>query len=85
MEMKQKKEIEYRLIDDIEMPPLLFKSSEEDKTSCVIVINQAHKIWLGLHRSTIPGITQSLAGKLNAICDSYLEEQMYYAEMDMEE
>ena len=83
--MKKKKEIEFRLIDEQEMPALIFKSSDEDRTSCVIVINQAHKIWLGLHRNTIPGIAQSLAEKLNQLCDGFLEEQLMYAEFDMEE
>jgi len=81
MQMKPKKEIEFRLIEDDEMPPLIFKSNEEDGSSCVIVINQAHTIWLGLHRNTIPGIAQSLAEKLNTICDSYLEQQLMNEEM----
>ena len=51
MQMKPKKEIEFRLIEDNELPALIFKSNERDRASCVIVINQAHKIWLGLHRS----------------------------------
>jgi hypothetical protein len=82
MQMKKKKEIEFRLIEDNEMPALIFKSNENDIASCVIVINQAHKIWLGLQRNTIPGICQSLNEKLNQLCDGYLEEQLYYAEMD---
>ena len=85
MQMKKKKEIEFRLIEEQEMPALIFKSSEEDRTSCVIVINTAHKIWLGLHRNTIPSICSSLAEKLNQLCDGYREEQMMYAQMDMED
>ena len=85
MQMKPKKEIEFRLIEDNELPALIFKSNERDRASCVIVINQAHKIWLGLHRSTIPGICNSLAEKLNQLCDDYLEEQLMYAALDMEE
>jgi len=85
MQMKPKKEIEFRLIEDNELPALIFKGNETDRTSCVIVINQAHKIWLGLHRNTIPGIAQSLAEKLNQLCDGYLEEQLMFAVMDMEE
>lgn len=81
MQMKPKKEIEFRLIEDEELPALIFKSNEDDKTSCVIVINQAHTIWLGLHRNTIPGIAQSLAEKLNTLCDSYLEQQIMNMEM----
>ena len=81
MQMKQKKEIEFRLIDEEEMPALIFKSNEEDSTSCVIVINTYHTVWLGLHRNTIPGICNSLAEKLNMLCDGYLETELMNQEM----
>ena len=81
MQMKQKKEIEFRLIEEEEMPALFFKSNEDDVTSCVIVINTYHKIWLGLHRNTIPGICNSLAEKLNMLCDGYLETELLNQEM----
>ena len=71
------KEVEFRLIDDDEMPPLIIKSTD-DGTTPVIVINQAHNIWLSLQRYSIPGIAKSLAEKLNSICDAYLEQQLNY-------
>ena len=83
--MNRKKNVEFRLIDDEELPPVIIKQNEDDNTVPVIVLNQHYKIWLGLQRSTIPGIAQSLAEKLNQICDSYLVEQMTYAEMDWED
>lgn len=82
--MKEKKQIEFRLIDSIDMPPVVIKENERDG-GCVIVLNQAHTIWLSLQRSTIPGITQSLAEKLNQLCDGYLEQQLAYVRMDMED
>tara|TARA_R100000951_G_scaffold116193_1_gene126991 strand:+ start:1212 stop:1475 length:264 start_codon:yes stop_codon:yes gene_type:complete len=81
MQMKGKKTVEFRLIDSNEMPPIVIKKSEKDN-ACVIVLNQAHTIWLSLQRNTIPGIVQSLAEKLNQLCDGYLEEQLMYVEMD---
>lgn len=84
MQMKEKKQVEFRLIDSQEMPPVVIKKNENDN-GCVIVLNQAHTIWLSLQRSAIPGIAQSLAGKLNQLCDGYLEQQLMYVEMDMEE
>lgn len=81
MQMKQKKEIEFRLIDEEEMPALIFKSNEEDVASCVIVINTHHTVWLGLQRNTIPGICNSLAEKLNMLCDGYLEQELLNQEM----
>lgn len=84
MQMKEKKQVEFRLIDSNDMPPVVIKKNEDDN-GCVIVLNQAHTIWLSLQRSAIPGIAQSLAGKLNQLCDGYLEQQLMYVEMDMEE
>lgn len=81
MQMKGKKTVEFRLIDSNEMPPIVIKKNEKDN-ACVIVLNQAHTIWLSLQRNTIPGIVQSLAEKLNQLCDGYLEEQLMYVEMD---
>ena len=51
--MKRKKTVEFRLIDSEDMPPVVIKKNEIDN-GCVIVLNQAHTIWLGLNRSTIP-------------------------------
>ena len=82
MQMKRRKEVEFRLIDDEDMPPVVIKKHEEDN-GCVILLNQAHTIWLSLNRSTIPGITQSLAEKLNQMCDGYLEQQLVYEENDL--
>ena len=73
MQMKEKKQIEFRLIDSEDMPPVVIKKNENNN-ECVIVLNQAHTIWLSLQRSAIPGITQSLADKLNQLCDGYLEQ-----------
>ena len=47
MQMKAKKTVEFRLIDSNDMPPIVIKKNETDNT-CVIVLNQAHTIWLGL-------------------------------------
>ena len=81
MQMKGKKAVEFRLIESEEMPPVVIKRNETDN-GCVIVLNRAHTIWLSLNRSTIPGITQSLAEKLNQLCDGYLEQQLFNSEME---
>lgn len=82
MQMRRRKEVEFRLIDSEDMPPVVIKKNEDD-SGCVILLNQAHTIWLSLNRSTIPGITQSLAEKLNQMCDGYLEQQLAYEENDL--
>ena len=76
----REKFVEFRLIDDDEMPPMVIKRSEEGYKP-VVIINQAHNVWLSLQRSAIPGICQSLADKLNAMCDAHLEEQLMNEEM----
>ena len=82
MQIKRRKEVEFRLIDSEDMPPVVIKKHEDDN-GCVILLNQAHTVWLSLNRSTIPGITQSLAEKLNQMCDGYLEQQLAYEENDL--
>ena len=77
---KEAKQVEFRVIEDNELPAIIIK--RENEITPVIVINTYHRIWLSLMRSTIPGITQSLAEKLTMICDSFLEEQLQYEDMD---
>ncbi len=79
--MNKKKAVEFRLIESEELPPVVIKKNEHDN-GCIIVLNRAHTIWLSLNRSTIPGITQSLAEKLNQMCDGYLEQQLFNAGME---
>ena len=57
MQMRKKKEVEFRLIDSEEMPPIVIKP-HEDGESLVIVLNKHHQVWLSLHRNTIPGIAE---------------------------
>ena len=80
---KEAKQVEFRVIEDNELPAIIIK--RENEITPVIVINTYHRIWLSLMRSTIPGITQSLAEKLTMICDGFLEEQLKYEDMDRRE
>ena len=77
---KEAKQVEFRVIEDNELPAIIIK--RENEITPVIVINTYHRIWLSLMRRTIPGITQSLAEKLTMICDGFLEEQLKYEDMD---
>ena len=83
MQREERKEVEFRVVNDDELPALIIK--RDGGITPVIVINTYHKIWLSLMRSTIPGITHSLAEKLTMICDSFLEEQLQYEDMDRRE
>jgi hypothetical protein len=80
MQKNEKKQVEFRVVEDEELPAIIIK--REGGIEPIIVINTYHKIWLSLMRGTIPGITNSLAEKLSMLCDSFLEEQLQYEDMD---
>tara|TARA_Y100000401_G_scaffold116596_1_gene122763 strand:+ start:5739 stop:5990 length:252 start_codon:yes stop_codon:yes gene_type:complete len=80
MMSKQEKRVEFRIVEDEELPAIIIK--RDGGLEPVIVINTYHKIWLSLQRATIPGITNSLAEKLTLLCDGFLEEQLQYEDMD---
>jgi len=75
MSPRTRKMVEFRMVNDEELPPIIIKH-DEDELLPVVVLNVHHKIWLGLQRKTIPGICESLAEKLNDLCDGVLMEQI---------
>jgi hypothetical protein len=75
MMARTRKTVEFRLVDDEELPPVIIKHDEDDLTP-IVILNVYHKVWLGLQRKTIPGICESLADKLNELCDGVLIEQL---------
>ena len=76
MSPRTKKMVEFRMVNDEELPPIIIKYDEDSGLSPVVVLNLRHKVWLGLQRKTIPGICESLAEKLNDLCDGVLMEQI---------
>lgn len=71
---KQPIQIEYRIVDDADLPPLVIRESKEHTP--VITLNIYHTVWLSLMRATIPGITNSLQDKLNELCNTYLRDRL---------
>tara|TARA_R110000751_G_scaffold4372_4_gene21407 strand:+ start:3646 stop:3879 length:234 start_codon:yes stop_codon:yes gene_type:complete len=67
------KYVEYKIIDDTELPPMIIKDNGDGGLE--IVINHHHKIWLALNRNTIPGVVQSMSEKLQEITGGILKEQ----------
>ena len=65
--------IEFRLVDDKELPPLVISMDDEDKPK--VVINTYYRIWISLHRKTIAGITAALQEKMDEILVGFLKEQ----------
>ena len=73
------KEVEFTLIDDEDMPPIVITMDGNDNPK--VVINRRHTIWLGLHRNTIAGCAMSLHSKMNELLTAYLSEQRMFERM----
>ncbi|MAL10447.1 MAG: hypothetical protein CMF74_12395 [Maricaulis sp.] len=78
MQAEKTKRIEYKIVSDEELPPLVITKSGQ--TGLTVVLNQNHTIWLSLHRNTIPAIMGQLQEKLTMMCDSYLTDQILFSE-----
>jgi len=76
-------EIEFRVIDDEELPPVIIKKGENDSPK--IIINNYHRVWLCLNRGLINGIFDVLPKKITELLDAYLREQYGYEIMDRRE
>jgi len=74
--------VEFRLIDDEELPPLVISMNEQDEPK--VVINTHHRIWISLHRRTIAGVIESLQEKMDEILTGFLIEQRANENMDLE-
>jgi hypothetical protein len=67
------REIEFRLIDSEELPPIVITVGDNNEPK--VIINTHHKIWLGWKRKIIGGVAKSLYGKIDELLDSYLADQ----------
>lgn len=80
---EDKRQVEYRIVNDGELPPIVITMTENDEVK--VVLNQHHKIWLCLQRKTIAGSAQSLFEKIDMLLDAHLKEQRQYERMDDDE
>jgi hypothetical protein len=80
--MKQETHVEFRLVDDEELPPIMITMNDNDNPK--VVLNARHKIWLSLHRKTIGGCAEALFTKINDLLSGYLREQRAFEMMDDE-
>ncbi len=76
MSPRTRRMVEFRMVNDEELPPVIIKYDEDESLNPIVVLNLYHKVWLGLQRKTIPGVCESLAEKLNDLCDGVLMEQI---------
>ena len=75
--------VEFRIIDADDMPPLVISQNENDEPK--VVINTYHRLWLSLNRRLLAGIIDALPEKLDMILTAYLEQQRAFERMDREE
>ena len=75
-----KQNVEFRIIDADDMPPLVISQNENDEPK--VVINTYHRLWLSLNRRLIAGIIDALPEKLDRILTAYLEQQRAFEKMD---
>lgn len=72
--------VEFRLVNDPTMPPIIITMDEHDMPK--VVLNAEHRVWLSLHRKTIGGCAEALFGKINELLSALLLEQRGYELMD---
>ena len=76
-------EIEFNLIDEKELPPMVIAMDENDNPK--VVINAYHRIWIGLNRKVIAGVVISLQEKMDEMLDGFLREQRANEKLDVED
>ena len=75
-----KREIEFKLVDDEDMPPIIITMGDNDLPK--VVINRKYQIWLGLYRKTIGGCAEALYDKIDELLTAHLSEQRMYEKME---
>mgnify|MGYP003109126292 FL=1 len=80
--LKPRPNVEFRIIDTDEMPPIVITQNEEDQPK--VVINMYHKLWISLNRRVIAGIIEGLQEKMDDILTGYLKEQYNFEKEDRE-
>ena len=78
--MRNETNVEFRLVNDEEMPPIVITMNDSDSPK--VVLNADHKIWLALHRKTIGGCAEALYEKIDELLTAHLQEQRAYERMD---
>ena len=78
--MRNETNVEFRLVNDEEMPPIVITMNDNDSPK--VVLNADHKIWLALHRKTIGGCAEALYEKIDELLTAHLQAQRAYERMD---
>jgi|TARA_R100000030_G_scaffold8690_5_gene5931 hypothetical protein len=75
--------VETKLIDDVDLPPLIIKADDRDFPK--ILINRAHKTWLMLYRKEIAGCAEHLFKQLDRMLTAHLQETRNFEKMEEED
>ena len=74
--------IEFRVVNDDEVPPLVITMGEGDLPK--VMINRHHAIWLMVNRNVIPSCAQEIADEIYKLLDAHLAEMRADELMDYE-
>ena len=74
--------VEFRIINTAEMPPIVISQNENDEPK--VVVNTYHRIWISLNRQLIAGIIENMQEKMDMILTGYLKEQREFEKEDLE-
>tara|TARA_R100000742_G_C4260260_1_gene78076 strand:+ start:391 stop:639 length:249 start_codon:yes stop_codon:yes gene_type:complete len=77
-----KQEVEFRIVNTPELPPIVISENEDRQPK--VVINTYHKLWISLNRRTIAGIIEAMQEKMDMILTGYLQEQYQFEIEDRE-
>jgi outer membrane PBP1 activator LpoA protein len=80
--MNMKKNVEIRIINTSEMPPIVITQNDNDEPK--VVVNTYHRIWISLNRQLIAGIIENMQEKMDSILTGYLQEQRLFEKEDLE-
>jgi len=78
--MRNETNVEFRLVNDEEMPPIVITMNERDEPK--VILNSEHQIWLSLYRKTIGGCAEALYEKIEELLSAHLQEQRAYERME---
>ena len=75
--------VEFRIIDDEAMPPIVITMNENDEPK--VILNQYHKLWLSLNRKIVGGCAEALFEKIDMMLTGYLQQQYVYELQDRDD
>lgn len=82
MTREPKTNVEFRVVNTADLPPIVISQNENDEPK--VVLNTYHRIWISLNRKLIAGILDNLPEKIDMILTGYLQEQRRFEIDDLE-